>query len=293
MAVMPKITIDRPGDIKDGVQMVECDEVQNFFTYLASNHWNTHGIIWRGHAKSDWRLTPSLWRYLEKFTVGADIASKDPMDAQKTIAGYWGATYQGLEEKLMPFAEIYDRVKSDRPMMAAYAQHHGAKSPLLDWTKSPFVAAFFAFAEVIQEYGDKAPAEKCIVIWGLRKKSFKWISKKLGVQEERTNHFELQIHESGFPQNRRLIAQQGLFTSSYPCRDLIEVAQYSDGPEAALIKVQLPYKETKRALCLLNRMNINYATLFPDADGACRHATLAAVIEDYGGYDLDWNGPVP
>jgi hypothetical protein len=288
-----KVTAAHEREIKDGIQVVDCDEVQNFFGYLESNHWNTHGIIWRGHAECDWRLTPSLWRYLEKFKVGASLAAGEPMAAHKTIAAYWSASRQGLVEKLMPFAEVYDQVLCDRFIMGAYAQHHGAKSPLLDWTKSPFVAAFFAFAEVIQTYGDCAPADKCVAVWGLRSAEFKRLSKRLGDQENQTSHFDMDVLDSGFPQNRRLIAQQGLFTRTYPIRDLIEVAQYSDGPAAALIKVQVPYKETRQALCILNRMNVNYATLFPDPEGACRHASMAAVIEDYEGYDLDWNGPVP
>lgn len=288
-----KMTKISPREVNEGVQIFDCDEVQNLVGHLTSEHWNSHGIIWRGHAVEKWRLTPSLWRYLAKFTVGANLAEQEAMVAHKTIAAYWSASREGLEEKLMPFAEIYDRVQNDRSKMAAYAQHHGTKSPLLDWTKSPFVAAFFAFAEVIQTHGEKAPPDECVALWGMRTSSFKQIAKKLGHQEVHENHFEIEIHYSGFPHNRRLIAQQGLFTSTYPSRDLIEVARYSDGPAAALIKILVPYKETIQALCILNRMNINYATLFPDPEGACRHATLAAVIEDYEGYELDFDGSVP
>jgi hypothetical protein len=110
---------------------------------------------------------------------------------------------------------------------------------------------------------------------------------------DETQRVEFSVHEEGFPLNRRMIAQQGLFTSTYPMRDLEEVAGWSNANEPALTKVTIPHGETVKALTLLNRMNINYATLFPDYQGACLYAAMASVISAYDSVDYDVRSTMP
>jgi hypothetical protein len=56
-------------------------------------------------------------------------------------------------------------------------------------------------------------------------------------------------------------------------------------------KYVVPGKEYERALTILNRQNINYATLYPDLEGAARHASFAALMMSYEGLNPP-DGPV-
>ena len=53
-----------------------------------------------------------------------------------------------------------------------------------------------------------------------------------------------------------------------------------------LIRVRMPYTIVEHALTHLNRMNVSYFTLFPDPWGACRHASMNAILLNYEGDNI-------
>src|SRR5690606_2110705 len=53
-------------------------------------------------------------------------------------------------DDLLNFSRSYDSLQADGlPAydFLVYLRHHGFPSPLLDWTRSPYVSAFFAFRQ--------------------------------------------------------------------------------------------------------------------------------------------------
>lgn len=112
-------------------------------------------LLFRGHSDAEWQLETTLERYLNK--------SSFPMyDYYRTIyaAKHRVETFTDKKWPLPSMQKYYEWLKSYDPCemgkffgyeFIAYLRHHSFPSPLLDWTISPFVAAFFAFRDLLRE----------------------------------------------------------------------------------------------------------------------------------------------
>jgi hypothetical protein len=144
-------------------------------------------------------------------------------------------------------------------------QHHGYPTPLLDWTYSPFVGAYFAFARLTAS--DIISDTRKVRIFIFDK--VQWctdIQQILGVSV-RFPHFS--ILEPVAIGNDRLIPQQAL--SSFTTVDDIEpyIRSRETGEKRYLQVVELPAKARTEVMRELRIMGLTAGALFPGLDGAC------------------------
>jgi hypothetical protein len=177
----------------------------------------------------------------------------------------------------------------------AMMQHHGAPTRLLDFTKSPFVAAFFALEGADSDaavYALNTPA-----LWRATPTFDASLTRDL-IDPRRSDNYaryfatnKLPILWCGEPaeMDRRLVAQSGLFVVPGQIELTLEqILRNYEAGVALLTKIVLPFALRDDVMRSLYRMNITHATLFPDLDGLARSIgyELEVVWEATRGEDL-------
>jgi hypothetical protein len=143
-------------------------------------------------------------------------------------------------------------------------QHHGYPTPLLDWSYSPFVAAFFAY----RFRRAREPDDRNVRILCFDKGSWEKDFGQVQTIAFARPHFS--IMEALTIENLRAMPQQSL--SSVTSLDDIESylleRQEQTGVEY-LRAIDLPFSERRNVMDELSLMGITAGSLFPGLDGAC------------------------
>jgi len=233
------------------------------FRGLGNSTWGLETTLERSHPAERRDATLSLLKYYRK--IG------DAKPAIETFSGRrWDAfpefpafeklvkdnfsTYTWLDMLLMRTPDIYEYL--------VYLRHHGFPSPLLDWSASPYVAAFFAFDSPHRE------AERVAVYAFLQDA----------------------IHGGSGDAHLFVV---GPYLRSHP-RHLLQQCRYSmcvaidigqddylfcphqsglsgaAGPEGELFEITIPVEDRLAALNHLDLMNINSFSLFGSDDSLVR-----------------------
>lgn len=158
----------------------------------------------------------------------------------------------------------------DNGALWGYAQHHGFPTPLLDWTESPYIAAYFAFSERMQHQEEDVDFVKIYYLNGQFVESQR--PPNLQIADVFPRVWVFRPNSKG---NQRLVFQQGQFLHS----NIVEIEAYlmslpHQGDLPLISAVEMPASLASEVIDELAYMGVSHLSLFPGLDGAARHATF-------------------
>jgi len=223
-----------------------------------------HALVFRGQGDSDWELKTTLERNRCEHMLFRDyymLISSSLGPEVKTFAGVDVPTYD--RENCVPFMkpgllyEIGDVFPIEIYRYMAYLRHFGFPSPFLDWSRSPFVAAFFAFRD------DPLRNPKKRSIFAYCSKPIGLSGGTLGQPIIRQLGPYVQTHKRHF-QQRCDYTICGNYDENYGWRYDSHQAVFDEANprQDFLWKFELPSTERKKVLGVLSDYNFNAYSLF-------------------------------
>ncbi len=252
------LPVDTWGALRDQIEAFQGDE------------W-----VFRGQADSQWTLKSSI----ERCSSGIETVAK----AQSVIEEFKQRAHIFTPDGYEPRNTVE---------WLSLMQQHGAPTRFLDFTESPYIAAYFAI-EGCHEY--ESAALYAINRFWLRRRLLELLS---GIRKTYSNLYTFQLTQNLYEfrsnlvqsfetlttdsrisavlpievprPNRRQIAQKGVYLCA---NDLnISFEECLTGAEPNVVKgnihkIIVPSAIQAEALYSLRKLNIERATLFPDLDG--------------------------
>jgi hypothetical protein len=226
--------------------------------YINSNFTHFTNYIFRGHADAGWELQSTLARSISKH-----------FPDEKDATGLASKHLQNFKLNARGKLQIDIQTCSEDELWAT-GQHFGLNTPLLDFTKSPYVALFFALQ------GVSLSGKRCI--WAIGAHHIPNINMQ---QTSKKNHIEVVIPLSNH--NSRLVSQQGLFLKiPLNCSFEKMLNDYKDESKGgSFFKIIFTNNFREEALLILQNMNITQANLFPDLIGSALHSNFQFEMEQH------------
>ena len=200
-----------------------------------------------------WKLEPTLVRHFRNRNEGT---------YKSVIRMHLNNFKYSVRGRTNNLKDIID----DADELWALGQHHGLNTPLLDFTNSPYVSAYFAFHE------EKSDSDYRVV-YGISQAAIRTKLKS-----------DLELFKPLSDHNKRLLSQGGLFVKFKTEKDiesLLAENYEAEEKKIKLYRIRIPNKDREICLKFLNNMNINHNTLFPDLLGTSIYCNTKLEIKNY------------
>lgn len=214
--------------------------------------------IFRGHGSADWEPLTSIDRFVASHSLEDPYAIAERMSKiYRDNCGALGLDAADLEE----------------PELSAFGQHNGLPTRLMDWTRSPFIAAFFEYRDGLSRLATEGSSRN-VAIWIFNDSSHLRSEQKL-----MTGPRPLELITPSARGNTRLHRQMGLHLRINSGQTLIDTLR-ATGNLQRLTQVSLPTRDTALALADLRLMGIDEMRMFPDTEGAALEAKSRVLLDE-------------
>lgn len=229
-------------------------------------------ILFRGQQNSaTWKLETTLERKGKELFSVFDyyrLISKSVTELESYTGAVWNIqNYQEIIDEInikqnvfVPFLPNYNYL--------VYLRHHGYPSPLLDWTESPYIAAYFAMCEI--------PSDERVAIYA-------YIEMPNGNKSLKFGEPHISLQGPRVRTDKRHFAQKAWYTvatrwsnekSEHVFCSHHEIFDSRENGQDVLIKITIPSVYRKTALLELNDYNINHFTLFQSEDSLVKTLSM-------------------
>ena len=215
------------------------------FVDVVDSFSDMDGVLFRGQESRQWDLQPSIARL--ELRIDSTLREAE----QRLVATF--------RSQSLPFVA---REFHDDWELLSVAQHHGLATRLLDWTSNPLAALWFA---VRNARNGRTPA--CVYMFELDDDDLieDLSSSPFGVRKTR---FFQPMHASP-----RIAAQGAWFSvhSWSSSRETYSRLNRLTAYHHRLQRIDIPVAAFSTLRASLDRLGINFASMFPDMDGLTRH----------------------
>lgn len=238
------------------IEELRCDSWPDFQSVLREKIYKDRvfkegDFLYRGQSNPDFKLISSFDRWYK------DRKEKRPTVSQQLLSIF--------KKDCEADPAVDQLLLADEDRLRALAQHNGLPTRLLDWTTSPYIAAFFAFSYTFSE---DVVLEDQVAVWVLDPNSPIWA--------EDNGAYILDPSKHG---NEKMRDQSGAFTHLVGAFDTLEDYVLSFKTPDVLRKIIISTKDIDYALTELKAMNIKHSRLFQGPEGYAMDAKTRIGLE--------------
>jgi hypothetical protein len=231
-------------------------EIEKIKAANASNN----PIWFRGQSKACWGLTTTLERFQKQDDTNFVSYYRHVVFIKPEIEAVTGLSWVLNVGQLIKWAK--DKQTSERLLARdylAYLRHNGFPSPLLDWSHSRYVAAYFAFAG-----SEGRPSDRVAL--------FVYLETSQSVKVDLDSHPNIQTIDHHVKTHTRHFRQQSRYTICcefreptgwwFTSHERVFALSQLGGSQDLLWKITIPASERTKVLSYLDEFNLNAFSLF-------------------------------